>query len=146
MSVPMLHSVLLAFVPPHCGVCCRTGRAIHPPQSRASRQGLLPKQNQSNQIRHSPNGKSGISSQAVDWEEISAEGDTPPKKVEACLPVFRPSVMDYRRHVPSEVELQRECERIRNTAVLEGVGTTSRLIRGYWPSHVRAPFHPTCCT
>ena len=36
---------------------------------------------------------------AVAWEEISAEEDMLPNKVEACLFVFRRSVMDYRRHI-----------------------------------------------
>ena len=44
----------------------------------------------------------------------AAEEDKLPKKFEAYLFEFRRSVMDYRRHVASEVELQRECEGTRN--------------------------------
>ena len=60
-------------------------------------------------------GKWNLFQRAVAWEEISAEDDKLPNKVEACLFVFRRSVMDYRRHSVSEIELQRECEGIRNT-------------------------------
>ena len=72
------------------------------------------------------NGKWSLLQRAVAWEEISIEDDKLPNKVEACLFVFRRSVMDRRRHTMSEAELQRECEGIRNTG---GVESTSDYIR-----------------
>ena len=71
-------------------------------------------------------GKWNLFQRAVAWEEISAEDDKLPHKVEACLFVFGSSVMEYRRHSTSEIELQRECEGIRNTG---GADSTKDYIR-----------------